>query len=74
MENNNINILKGKVELAIYKDQELDEYKNNPFIEALPSIFSEDEVIDRFYNIPVFSEEYNTKSKNISHNKKNKRI
>lgn len=65
LENNNINILKGRVEFAVYKEQDVEEYINNPFIESLPPIFSEDEIIDRFYNIPIFSEDYKTKSKNI---------
>lgn len=47
-ENENIVVLKGEVEKANYKDQELEEYANNPFIEALPSIFNEEVVIDRF--------------------------
>ncbi len=48
----NIIILKGEIEDARYKNQIIDEYSNNPFIEALPDIFTEDDVIDRFSVIP----------------------
>ncbi len=48
----NIIILKGDIEDAKYKDQIIDEYSDNPFIEALPDIFTEDDVIDRFSVIP----------------------
>jgi len=48
----NIIILKGDIEDAKYKNQIIDEYSNNPFIEALPDIFTEDDVIDRFSVIP----------------------
>lgn len=48
----NIIILKGDIEDAKYKDQIIDEYSNNPFIKALPDIFTEDDVIDRFSVIP----------------------
>ncbi len=48
----NIIILKGDIELAEYKNQIIEEYSDNPFIEALPDIFTEDDVIDRFSVIP----------------------
>lgn len=35
---NNV-VLKGDVEVANYKPQQLTEYAQNPFIEALPPIF-----------------------------------
>ena len=41
-------ILQGKYEEAVYKEQDLEEYKYNPFIEALPPIFSEEDVIEQF--------------------------
>lgn len=50
--NANTTILKGDSEEAIYKDQEINDYINNPFIEALPKIFSEDDVIENFSVIP----------------------
>lgn len=58
-------LLKGKVELADYKEQELVEYTNNPFIEALPNIFSEEEVIDQFSRYPIIQDNEKTKSKNL---------
>ena len=65
VEINNIRVLKGNLELACYKQQEVSEYKDNPFIEALPQIFTEDEVIDKFYNIPIFEDDYKLKDKKI---------
>ena len=64
-EKNNIRVLKGNLELANYKKQEISEYKDNPFIEALPHIFTEDDVIDKFYNIPIFEDDYKLKDKKI---------
>lgn len=53
LEKNNTNpILKGDLEEADYKEQLLSEYENNPYIEALPQIFSEDYVMDHFFSIP----------------------
>lgn len=54
--NESIIILKGETEKAKYKEQSIEEYSNNPFIEALPNIFSEDDVIDRFSVIPRIDE------------------
>ncbi|OZI11272.1 transcriptional antiterminator [Bacillaceae bacterium SAS-127] len=50
-------VLKGDFEEAIYKEQSLSEYIHNPFIEALPPIFSEDEVLDRFMVTPRITEQ-----------------
>jgi hypothetical protein len=61
----NIIILKGDIELANYKKQELEEYMDNPFIEALPHIFCEEEVVDRFSVSPVISGEDKIKPTNI---------
>ncbi|OBR92964.1 transposon Tn7 transposition protein TnsC [Clostridium ragsdalei P11] len=58
-------ILKGEVELANYKQQEIDEYRDNPFIEALPNIFTEEEVADRFTVSPVISNEDRVKATNL---------
>ena len=58
-------ILKGEVELADYKQQEIDEYRDNPFIEALPHIFTEEEVTDRFTVFPVISNEDRIKATNL---------
>lgn len=42
---------------ANYSEQGIDEYKNNPFIEALPPILSRDEVIEQLASYPRYSEE-----------------
>lgn len=60
-----INILKGECERANYKKQEIDEYKNNPFIEALPNIFTEEDVVDKFTLFPEISDEDRIKDSNI---------
>lgn len=62
---NNIRVLKGTIEIANYKRQEITEYANNPFIEALPPIFSDREIANKFYNIPVFEEEDRYKDKKL---------
>ncbi|QEH69134.1 ATP-binding protein [Cellulosilyticum sp. WCF-2] len=62
---NTLVVLKGEVEEACYKRQELDEYKGNPFIEALPPIFDEDEVIERFTVSPIIKEEDRSQATNI---------
>lgn len=43
-------------ELAEYKEQMIDEYRNNPLIEALPQIMDKIEVIDKIAVYPSFSE------------------
>lgn len=66
MENNEvINILKGDYEKAVYKQQELEEYKNNPFIEALPNIFTDEDVVDKFTLFPQINNEDRVKPLNI---------
>ncbi len=47
---------------AEYHDGLIDEYKNNPFIEALPQILSRDEVIEKLASYP----KYNTEERNLS--------
>ncbi|WP_342442003.1 ATP-binding protein [Lysinibacillus sp. FSL K6-0075] len=61
---NNV-VLKGDVEVANYKPQQLTEYAQNPFIEALPPIFSEDDVLDRFMVTPRISEQDKQSETNI---------
>lgn len=39
---------------AEYSDQDVDEYKENPFIEALPPIFSKEQAIDKLAYYPKF--------------------
>lgn len=58
-------VLKGEFEKATYKGQPLSEYTNNPFITALPPIFSEDEVLDRFMVTPRISEQDKLSETNI---------
>jgi len=44
--------------IANYKEQKINHYVGNPFIEALPPILEHDEdVIDAFYYLPLISEE-----------------
>lgn len=51
-------ILKGRVEKECeYKKQFLQEYSNNPYIEALPQIFTDEEIIDMFTMYPTISED-----------------
>ncbi|MGN2339001.1 AAA family ATPase [Clostridium cagae] len=60
-----ITILKGKVEEAIYKQQEIEEYSYNPFIEALPEIFTANDVVDKFTVLPEISDEDRNKAENL---------
>lgn len=64
-DNERIVILKGDAEKAKYKTQELEEYCNNPFIEALPHIFTDEEVIDRFTLSPMISISDREKASNL---------
>ena len=65
LEKTNNVVLKGDYEEAVYKQQLLPEYKNNPFLEALPPIFNEDDVLDRFMVTPRISKEDKQKDINI---------
>ncbi|MGF7060513.1 ATP-binding protein [Brassicibacter mesophilus] len=68
MEKNKITpLLKGRIELACYKEQEIIEYANNPFIEALPPIFSEDDVLEQFTRYPIIDDIEKTKNRNLRH-------
>lgn len=42
--------------MAEYKEQEVMEYRNNPFIEALPPILSKEEAVDKLAFYPSFNE------------------
>lgn len=48
---------KGWGESATYKEQLVPEYRDNPILEALPLIWSRDEVVERLSYFPRFSEE-----------------
>ena len=58
-------VLKGNFEEAEYKEQKLSEYSENPFIEALPPIFSEDDVMDRFMVTPRITKQDKQSATNI---------
>ncbi|MGY2611203.1 ATP-binding protein [Bacillus pretiosus] len=58
-------VFKGEFEEANYKGQVLSEYSNNPFIEALPPIFDEDDVLDRFMVTPRITEQDKLSETNI---------
>jgi len=58
-------ILKGENQRAVYKQQEIEEYCGNPFIEALPDIFDDEEVIDRFTLAPQISSNDRIKATNL---------
>lgn len=58
-------VLKGGFEEATYKEQALSEYSKNPFIEALPPIFSEDNVLDRFMLTPRITQQEKQSETNI---------
>lgn len=60
-------LLKGRIEKANYKAQELMEYSDNPFIEALPPIFSDDDVVERFTRYPIVGDAEKSKDKNLRH-------
>ena len=62
---NDMVVLKGDFEKAVYKQQLLNEYTNNPFIEALPPIFNEDDVLERFMVTPRISEQDKLSETNI---------
>lgn len=61
----NITILKGRVEEVVYKEQEIEEYAYNPFIEALPKIFNEEDVVEKFTVLPDISEKDRNKPENL---------
>ncbi|MFL0164765.1 ATP-binding protein [Candidatus Clostridium helianthi] len=65
MDEEKITILKGSVEEAVYKEQELEEYAYNPFIEALPPIFNEEDVIEKFTVLPQISDKDRNKPDNL---------
>jgi hypothetical protein len=58
-------VLKGNFEKVKYKEQALSEYNNNPFIEALPPIFDEDNVLERFMVTPLITQQEKQSETNI---------
>ncbi|WEG12607.1 ATP-binding protein [Pullulanibacillus sp. KACC 23026] len=65
LEKTNNLVLKGDFEGATYKEQALSEYSKNPFIEALPPIFDEDNVLERFLVTPRITLQEKQSEKNI---------
>ncbi|MCM3491000.1 ATP-binding protein [Alkalihalophilus marmarensis] len=65
LEKTNSLVLKGDFEEALYKEQALSEYSKNPFIEALPPIFSEDNVLERFMVTPLITQQEKQSETNI---------
>ncbi|MFD3216762.1 ATP-binding protein [Bacillus sp. BR_7a] len=65
LEKTNNLVLKGDFEEANYKEQVLSEYDNNAFIEALPPIFDEDDVLERFMVTPRITEQDKQSETNI---------
>lgn len=53
-------IKKGRQEVATYHEQEVPEYRDNPLIEALPAIWTRDEVVERLLHLPPYSEDQRT--------------
>jgi hypothetical protein len=49
--------LGGIGEVAEYKEQIVEDYRDNPFIEALPEILTKEEVIHKLTSYPPFNEE-----------------
>lgn len=58
-------VFKGEQVEAVYKKQFLEEYENNPYIEALPPIFNEDDVLEHFMVTPRISHEDRASEVNI---------
>lgn len=52
-------------EVAVYKEQLIEEYKNNPLIEALPKINSSVEVIKSLANYPYYNKDEKELEKHI---------
>lgn len=65
LEKTNNLVLKGDFEEANYKEQALSEYDDNPFIEALPPIFDEDDVLERFMVTPRITNQDKQSETNI---------
>lgn len=65
LEKTNNLVLRGEFEEAMYKEQALSEYCSNPFIEALPPIFNEDDVLERFMVTPHITEQDKQSETNI---------
>ncbi|KIL51781.1 hypothetical protein [Jeotgalibacillus campisalis] len=58
-------VLMGRQEAAKYKVQKVDSYKENPLIEALPEIYTQQEVIKFLTNTPKINDEELSESAEI---------
>lgn len=54
-DNKTLLLKNGHIKKAIYTEQVLDHYKGNPLIEALPPIFSEEQVTDNLTRLPLYN-------------------
>ncbi len=53
-------LFRGRIEKASYRDPLIPHYQGNPFIEALPPIWSKEEVIKLLQRYPDYQEEHRT--------------
>jgi hypothetical protein len=53
-------LFRGRIEKASYRDPLIPRYQGNPYIEALPPIWSKEEVIDLLQRYPEYREEHRT--------------
>jgi len=49
-------VMRGRQTVAQYRDQEIERYRGNPFIEALPPILTEDQAMDLLARYPKYDE------------------
>lgn len=55
--NSKVQIPSGAIgKIAEYKEQIIEDYRDNPFIEALPNILNKEEVIYKLTSYPTFNE------------------
>ncbi len=53
-------LFRGRIVKATYREQKIPDYRGNPLIEALPPIWSKQEVIDLLQHYPDYQEEHRT--------------
>src|SRR5205814_1633704 len=51
-----VRVIRGRQTVAQYLDQDIERYRGNPFIEALPPIFTEDQAMDLLARYPKYDE------------------
>jgi AAA domain len=52
-----LSVIKGHQEYATYYDQQIPEYVGNPLIEALPPLWTRDEILERLSYYPPYTEQ-----------------